>query len=206
MALEDYGLKTGVMPVGGWYYIQTNRDGGTQRLPYKGCAGTGQALVSLVKDYRIQAHIDLGDAEGDVAEFIKRNSPMNDRFPNKTPKKAKGNIQGFRPLIERILEWLLQVGAKEPRLLIEDEADARAEICLKCPQNVDWRTGCAPCCEKIVSRAQNLRQRPKYKHDDQLGACRLHDLKISAAVFIDRDDLPPVNPNAPAECWMRSAV
>lgn len=207
--LEKYGVITGVMPIAeGWRFLQELPQGGVQRIPARGCAGTDASLVEQVKLFRVNAGIDLGDVAGDVAAYIKRVSPINDRFPGRTPKvdtRTEGQ-NGFRPYIERIRDWLLQVSNRQVRLLIEDEADARAEVCMKCPHNVKWVTGCVPCCEAVVSRGQNVRQRPSYKHDDALGACRLHDLKISTAVFIDREDLPDLNPNAPDFCWMRNAA
>jgi hypothetical protein len=206
--LERYGVKTGVMPQQeGWRYEQPLPDGTTQRLPPKGCAGTDDALVHTVKMYRIQANIDLGDPAADVAEYIKHVSPINNRFPKRKskvqPKAHESREPGFRPYLERIRDWMLLVGNKQVRLLLEDDADARAAICIKCPQNVPWKTHCLPCVENIESRAMNIRQRPSYKHDKDVGACRLHNFHISTAVFIDREDLPATNPNAPAECWMR---
>lgn len=200
--LESYGITIAVMPIGGWRYIQELPQGGTQRIPARGCAGTDAKLVEQVKMFRVNAGIDLGDVASDVAEFIKRESPINDRFPKRPKKPSTHTEEKFRPYIERIKDWLLQISVKQPRLLIEDEADERAEVCMKCPQNVPWKTGCLPCCEAVVSRGQNVRQRPGYKHDKSLGACRLHDLYLASAVFIDRDDLPQTNPNAPEACWM----
>lgn len=211
--LEKFGVITGIMPEKeGWRYEQPMPEGGVQRLPPKGCAGTDAALVEMVKMFRIQANIDLGEPALDVAEYIKRVSPMSNRFRNKKTKHAEAkeaeSLQKklHRPIIERIKDWLLVVGRKEIRLLIEDEADERAGVCIQCRQNIKWTTGCVPCCEAIISRGQNVRQRPSYKHDDALGACRLHDFKISTAVFIDREQLPALNPNAPEECWMRKAT
>jgi hypothetical protein len=206
--LERYGVKTGIMPQSeGWRYIQPLPDGSTQRLPPKGCAGTDKALVEMVKIFRINANIDLGDPAADVAEYIKRVSPMNDKFPGRTPKpviEARERHPGFRPYIERIRDWLLIMTRRQPRLLIEDDADARVKVCMGCKQNVPWKTGCLPCCEKVVSMGQNVRQRPSYKHDKDVGACRLHDFHVSTAVFLDREDLPQLHPDAPAECWMRN--
>lgn len=207
--LEKFAVITGVQPIGGWRYLQPLSDGTTQRLPIQGCAGTDSNLVSQVKAFRIQAGIDYGDPEADVAEFIKTVSPINNRFPQRPHQASKIQIEqarGFRPYIERIKTWLHQMSGKQPRLLIEDEADARADVCMGCPHNVKWAVGCVPCNEAIKSRGQNIRQRPRYKHDSKLGACRLHDLHISTAVFLDREALPSINPNAPQNCWLHNVA
>lgn len=186
--------------------MQPTKDGGFQRIPHKGCAGTDAKLVEMVKQYRANTGIDMGDVEGDVAEYIRAISPINDRRPGK-PRKVLVDEEkpfGFRPYINRIRDWLISVAPKQPRLLIEDEADERAQACMKCKHNVPWRTGCLPCNEQVLDRSYNVRQRPDYKHDDNLGACRLHDFHNPAAVFIDREFLPKVHKDAPAECWMKT--
>lgn len=191
---------------GGWRYPQTLKDGSVQWIPPSGCAGTDTELVNQVKLFRINAQVDLGDVAADVAEYIKKQSPQNNRFPKKpTPRllDTREGGKGFRPYIERIRDWLVSMTGKQPRLLIEDEADARAGACMTCPQNVPWKTGCLPCCDAVVSRGQNVRQRPGYKHDKKLGACRLHDIHLSTAVFIDREHLPELHPDAPEFCWLR---
>lgn len=207
--LEKLGVGCGVNPICQWSYEQPLAQGGTQRIPPSGCAGSDTKLVSEVRQFRINAGIDIGDVAADVAAYIRRESPINDRFPGRTYEssaEALATSLGRRPYIERIKDWLRAISAKRPRLVIEDEADARAEVCQKCPHNVPWRTGCLPCVEQIEYVARNVRQRASYKHDKKLGACRLHDFHVSSAVFVDRESLPELNPNAPAECWMRKVA
>lgn len=188
----------------GWRYEQPLPQGGFQRIPARGCAGTDGELVRQVRFFRINTGIDVGNPEFDVAEFIKRESPLNNRFPNRTTKASEEAAKPqFRPLIERVKDFLVSVGRKNPRLMIEDEADERSMVCADCPQNVKWQTGCEPCNDAVRSRGQNLRQLPHYKHDKDLRACRLHDLFLPTAVFLDRENLPAVNPDAPQACWMR---
>lgn len=202
--LAKYGVGTGVMPGGGgWRYEQPLPQGGLQRIPPKGCAGTDGALVRQVEMFRVNNGIDVGDVASDVAEYIKVVSPMNNRFPGRRPVNQPEAQPKFRPGIERIKDWLITASQKAVRLLIEDDADARFTICSKCPHNVKWQTGCISCGEAVKHRGQNLRQRAAYKHDDQLGACKLHALYLPAAVFLDRDNLPEVNPQAPEFCWLR---
>lgn len=203
--LEKLGVGTGVMPICGWTYQQLLPDGSKQRIPATGEAGSDSKLVEQVKMFRLNNGIDIGDVDGDVAAYIRRESPINDRFPGKVYASSPEMIEarmGHRPYIERIRDWLRSISGKRPRLLIEDDADARALVCMECQHNVPWKTGCLPCCEAVESAGQNVRQRPGYKHDKKLGACRLHDTHVSTAVFIDRESLPETNPNAPDFCWM----
>lgn len=207
--LEKLGVGTGVMPICGWTYMQPLPDGTKQRIPATGDAGGDAQLVEQVRMFRINTGIEIGDVDGDVAAYIRRESPINDRFPGRVYESSPEVVQaraGHRPYIERIRDWLRSQVGKRPRLVIEDDADVRAAECIKCPHNVPWKTGCLPCCEAVVSAGQNLRQRPGYKHDKSLGACRLHDFHVSTAVFLDREALPATNPQAPDFCWMHKVA
>lgn len=203
MALEKYGVTAAVMPACQWSYEQPLPQGGAQRIPPRGCAGTDQALVSMVSLFRAQNHIEQGDPAFDISEHIKRLSPQNDRFKGRRVFVPDTTPQKYRPLIERIREWIHLTAPKQPRLLIEDEAKERVEICAHCQQNVEWAGGCSPCNDDARSRGKHLRQRASYPPADALKGCRLHGMLLPAAVFLDRDALPALHEKAPAECWMR---
>lgn len=200
MSLKDHGVNLSIVPSGGgWRYEQPFKDG-IQRIPPRGDAGSADRLVEQVKTFRAHAHIDMGDPELDIAIYIKKNSPINNRFPNKRDKEAP-RVKS-RPIIERIRDNLLTLGSRTPKLVILDDAEQRASVCSECPQNIKWMTGCVPCCEEIKSRGQNLRQAASAPTDG-LGACRLHDFYLPAVTFVDRDELADAHPDAPAFCWMK---
>lgn len=201
--MRDHGLNTALVPTGGWRYEQPHKDG-FQPIPPKGCAGTVDRLVEAVRIFRVQAHIDLGDVEGDIATYIKKVSPQNNRFPSKAQREAP-RVK-TRPIIERIRDRLLQIAGSSPRLRIIDEVHQRAEVCSGCQQNVKWMTGCVPCCAEIKERGQNLRRLPADPKTDGLGACRLHDFYLPGVIFVDRDDLGQSQPTAPAWCWMKTEL
>lgn len=203
MGVEAYGCKTGITPSGGgWWVNQLMRDGTEQRIPPSGAADNDRVLVSSVRLFRAQNHIDIGDVEHDIAKAIRVRSPQNDTYPGKVfPRKHKTDHE---PLISRIRDWLLVLAPKHPRLLTQDEAKGRARICSRCPQNVRFETACLPCVEEIQSRGQNLRRIASYVYADALKACRLHGVYLPTAVFVDRGALPETNNAAPNECWMRS--
>lgn len=204
--LEDYGVNVNIFPSGGgWRYEQPLPTGGVQRIPVHGSAEDDRDLVKQVALFRVNARIDQGDVAYDVSEYLKEHSREVDRLPKrKNYRPAKKRFRpGHRPLIERIADWLRYKAPRNPRLLLKDEADERMKICAECPHNVKWKTACLDCVEDVTSRGQNLRQRPGYEHDDKLHACRLHDLYLPSAVFLDRDALPETHSDAPAFCWMR---
>jgi len=204
--LEKWGVITAVMPTTEWSYEQPLPGGGTQRIPPKGCAGDDRNLIQQVKIFRVNINASLDNLEDDIATYIKTKSPMNNRFPGRLANPAHPTRikRPFKPLIERIKDWLLIMQPKQPRLLIEDDAQRRGRICSKCPQNNKWKTGCLPCCDEVIQRGRHLRQRVDYPYADALSACRLHGFYLPSAVFIDRDQLGDEHAEAPAECWMKT--
>lgn len=194
------------MPVDGWHYEQPLPAGGTQRIPPRGCAGNDGELLKQVKQFRANIGVSLDNVEIDIAGYLKVHSPINDKYPGRTrslnPPQRKA--RPIKPLIERIRDWQLVMAPKQPRLLIEDDAKTRAGVCARCPQNIEWKTGCLPCCDEIIQRGRHLRQRVDYPYADSLRACRLHGFYLPAAVFVDIDKLGDPHPDAPEVCWMKT--
>jgi hypothetical protein len=202
MILENhYGLLTALKPIGGgWRYLQ-NTPQGPIRVPHKGSAQSAEALVELVRQLRIELGLEIGDPNHDVSDYIKKVSPINDRFHN-DPMHSPNPARPSRPIIQDLREWLDHRLPFKPKLVSVPEADERAKICLTCRQNIKWQAGCAPCNEEINYRVSSLRALPVYHLDKNLKACRLQRAPIQAMIFIDRDEMPPPHPEQPAECWI----
>lgn len=85
----------------------------------------------------------------------------------------------------------------------EDETSKRVDICIRCPQQTDWRVGCQGCSKNFEAVAQEiLRKRPPGANSNALRACRvLHeDTRISSHV-----NLPHVTNDAlPDNCWRKA--
>lgn len=208
MALKDHGIIEDLKPLGGgWRYVQDVR--GTLHTipasfdPIKKTNGAikGRVLVEMVRQFRINMGLPEGTPDQDIADFIKRISPPNDRFRT-THGVSIPRTHAIRPLAQDLREWVDAVAPERPMLLTEPEATERAQACLKCPQNIKWKTGCGECNTEIEYRGALLRNRANYGYDELLRGCRLHKVLLSAAVFLDRDNLPARDPQAPAECWM----
>jgi hypothetical protein len=203
VALRDFDIIEDVKPIGGgWRYMQAQRDGSFQRIPAQGSAQTAWKLVEQVRTYRINEGCPMGDPERDVAEYIKKVSPLNDRFKGKGGVLNKPRPEPFIPLIQRLREWLDGISPKRPKLEGLTIAGERSEICLKCPQNIRWKTQCGECNDAIDYLGHTLRARTSYDLDDALHGCRVHGLHLPSAVFIDRDDLPAKMADAPQSCWL----
>lgn len=201
MSLEDYGLTCGVVPVCGWTFPQSY-EGEVQTVE----SSTGPGLVQALIAFRVKAHLPIGDPEREISIHIKAQSPDNNRFQGKehrTRAELKAPKAGLS-LIERIRDQLKELILGRPRFAAHDEIEARTDACAACPQNVLWRTKCGPCNAEVDYLALVLRQRPVYARDEELKACRLHNLHLGSAVFLDQDALPDRHPSAPAPCWVKA--
>lgn len=154
-----------------------------------------------MRSFRVAHNLEMGDPEDDIATFIKRVSPHNDRFKGRNIGQAR--TKPLIPIIKKIREWMQKLSPKQPDLILATEATERAQICLKCPQNIKWRVDACGECNKAVEYEGNcLRTVTDYPYDGALMACRLHETYLPAAIFIDRDFLEAKHPEAPANCWM----
>lgn len=203
MSLDDFGVITALKPIGGgWRYPQPN-GGIIQRIPTIGSAAHCRALVKMVTEYRAANGIEMGDVEQDIADFIKKASPQNDRFKGHRVNTARP--RPLTPLIHEVRQWIDNLAPERPRIVDQSEAIARAEICIKCPQNIAWKiNNCADCNKEVEYRSQNLRGVIEFGLDDALRACRLHKMHLGAGVFIDVDHHPERSSEAPTQCWVKS--
>lgn len=207
MNLTERGIITGVKPIGGWRYPQRYGDGFTtiepSHAPKGHYASHGDKLVEAVRLFRRTHGLSEGDPALDVAEFIRRASPQNDYYRGKVPDNiGKPRIREIKPLIESVREWLDNIALRKPRFVSSLEATDRAEVCMRCPQNIRWQINCGECNTEVDKRGVLVRGEVSFELDSCLNACRLHKLYLQAAVFIDRDYLPDRHPDAPEHCWI----
>lgn len=203
MALKDLDIIEDLKPIGGgWRYMQLARDGSFHRVPVTGGAPTARKLVEMVRQYRINEGINMGDPERDIADYIRKVSPNNDRFRGKGGVLGRPRAADYVPPIQRIREWVDSMSPRKPRLVGIEEATPRAQACIGCPQNIRWKTPCGECNEAVDYAGYTMRGLAVYELDEALHGCRLHGIHLPSAIFIDRDDLPPRVPTAPAYCWL----
>lgn len=201
MPLIKYRVNQALVPNGdGWWFSQPFGDG-FQRIPTSGSAKNARELCDAVFLFRSQQGIPLGNYEAEIAAHILKVSPRN-LIGNAPYVPYVPDKSAFVPFINRVTGWLIEVSRTQPRLANMDEVLERAAKCAKCRQNVEWKTDCKPCVEAVVYRGNVLRQRTNYLLDPKLKACRLHDLFLPAAVFLDRDNVPKRTPTTPSECWL----
>lgn len=199
--LEELGIITDMGPVGGWTYPQAMPDGSIQRIPARGHCRLAKELVEEVSNFRANVGIPQGDVALDIARYIAKKSPENDR------NRGRGIIdkprpEPFVPLIERMRAWVDERLPLKPKLCDKTEANFRADICMGCPMNIRWETSCGACVQEIANRTMSLRNLVSYEYDEALLGCRVYGAPLGALIFLDRDELPAQQTDAPGKCWV----
>lgn len=200
-----FGMLEAVVPCGGgWRYPYPSEYSERLRDPFIR-AETFRKLCNKVRLFRVSSGLRMGDVEFEVSQYIYSISPSNDRNRGRIKYEPRPDGRNdYRPPIERIRTWLVAMGQQRDLGLIHEyDAADRARICAVCPQNIAWKTECEPCNEDVEQRAKIVRAHPLFNMDENLKACRLHDMALQAAVFLDADHLPARHAEAPPDCWMK---
>lgn len=202
MAIEQYGVKTNIIPAGGWRYPQPVEG----QEPYWLSASGPEELIASVVQWRINQGLPMGDPGLDVANYILATCPQSRLYGWTQVPDPVVKAKPITPLTERARGWVRMKLQKQVRLAVADEPDKNADKCLKCPQNIlRWQSTCSPCNDALTYEGNRLRQRTIYKEDVRLGVCRLHGIYLPAAIFLDRDDHPERDEKAPDFCWIKKA-
>ena len=199
--LEDHGIKTSVVPHEGWRYLQ-EFNGSTFRIPHEGCAGTATELVKQVRDFRVTNNLDLEDMEFEIATYIISISPESAGYKGRSPGRQPRAGTRPKPLLKLIRDHLDDAIKARATLVGRTLALERASACEGCHHNIEWKSKiCHGCNAHVIEAAQNLRRLPGFEADDKLRACRLHNVFLPGAIFLEKQ-LPPRHKEAPPECWM----
>jgi hypothetical protein len=184
----------GMIPPGGWHYYE-----GDVKLTGYSC----EELYKVVRDFRAENHLPLGDVEGDVNSFI------CSRYPNFCHGVDMVVVTSVHPatrsdeLLNDITIWAkktLQSG-KQIQLVSDELAEERAKICLSCPNNVNWRSGCGACIVAADRLSASIRQARDTKSSPAVGGCSKMRHDNRSAIFFERDNFTPT-PGLPAQCWI----
>ena len=107
----------------------------------------------------------------------------------------------------RCAAWIAEfyrLASGVPRLN-EAIAVRRAETCVGCPKNVEWREGCGSCIESVSRLSFVWKGNLGTPLDNRLYACAVTGQKNDCAVWTDA--LPPLSAEQtarlPGNCWRK---
>lgn len=186
----------GMIPPGGWHFIQSD---------VKLTAHSIDDLYKVVEDFRVQNNFPLGDVQGDVDNYLCGNYPNYCHGVDHVSINvmSKNRITASAELLQDITTWgnnVLRSPNKHP-LVSDEEAERRAKICISCPSNANWRSGCSSCIVSADRICAAVRQGRETKTTRVLGGC--HQLRHDnrTAVFLDKEVLA-TSGNLPSTCWL----
>lgn len=184
----------GMVPPGGWHYYQSD---------VKLTGYSYDNLLKVVETYRAENHLDGGDIEGDVNSYICANWPNFCHGVDMVVVTSVNRPTATSELMNDVQTWAKNIlNSTDPHPLVTDDlAEARAQTCRGCPNNVNWRGGCSSCITATERITASVRQARDTKSSAVLGGCALMRHDNRAAIFMDRSVLQRAT-NLPEHCWV----
>jgi len=136
-------LNVAQIPPGGWHYPQAIEHSDPVRLT----ASRPYDLIQVIRQFRIDNGIlPLGNPEADLIDYYIQNYPTHVLGLKKDGRPEKAHRVGNTlRLLDRVAQWAHRItGMQGLQYVYQDEANQRAQICLGCPKNRNWRT-CSAC-------------------------------------------------------------
>lgn len=188
-------INVNLFPRGGYFF--EDKDGSTHRST----KGWGDLIVR-VTEYRRRNGLPEGDPKNEVHEqACQRNPNYCSEQPEKFILPPETRRQSMKVMI---LRWLadLRPRIQSLRFVPPAEAQARAEICLKCPRKSSLPTGCSSC-RTAVREIRSELLGPNRKIDERLNnlGCESIGLDLGTATQLDIQRLD--DPTLPSYCWMK---
>ncbi len=200
------GIKMLIVPPSGWWFEQAIDNGTTLRID----APNYELLENKVFDFRL-ANIEIiasGTATREHVQYDLR-SQISARAPNQCAgpvaplstgsDNEKGSV-GYMTPISRLDDWFKKLAYANLEWKPAEKALASAEICATCSQNIEWKTGCAPCVESIQRRIYRYKGDRSTPVDSQLKACRCFGHKNELAVWLVKT-ISTSQAEVPDICW-----
>jgi hypothetical protein len=157
-------------------------------------------LIARVTAYRKRRGIPEGNVKDEV------NAQACERMPSYCGERQKHTEKPrMRGTFKTtVIHWLSQKSrdAREGSLTYvkEAEAQARREVCAKCPLKTDLKGVCSPC-DTAMSSLRKVVAKGRREVWGGYNACSVLGIDLPTAILLS--EAPSDNKNLPAECWRR---
>lgn len=196
-------VTRGRIPPGGWHFIL--EDGKRIEAP------TEEMLTDAIFESRMRRGIPIGDIRRDIDDYYCSRWPEHCQKEAHEYANTSASVRGpsDEPMLNRIARWASILSRKMPKggytLTTEQEATKRAAICIGCPFNVEWRTGCPGCSSSTASLLASMRNIRKLSCDGRLHGCKVIGWDNATAVhFEKREPLTEDQSKQVCEkCWAK---
>jgi hypothetical protein len=203
-----------IVPPGNWHYKQRLKSS-PQRPQFQLIqAGSYDQLVDNVLNFRL-ANLEMTPVAtatreqviDDIKFYICGNFPSHctgSRAQLLAAQNGESRIKTrpdyTRPL-SRIENWLTRLSENQIEFVDQSTATERANICLKCPLNQSWRTGCGACNDNAERRATLIRGSHSTGLEPKLKNCQAFGTLIDLSVWLKQDYSEAPRRQVPDFCW-----
>ena len=195
--------KPSIVPPGGFHYVEKHA-GSEIRLQ----GDSVDNLARILERYRLNNGIPLDDPRQNIIDYICGNWPHFCNRDTPGPLLEGRNPGSAAGLAIRAAAWVTRLWNLGPTNFVpKAEADRRANLCLTCPMNRDFRAGGCSSCVQGVDRLAFLwlagRTVSEHTTWHSLRACRATGAHLQASVFADNQ--PPMSNEEQVQldprCW-----
>lgn len=192
-------------PPGGWHFVVA---GGVKLT-----AINEEKLISQIHEYRLRNNIPPGDIERDIDNYYCTHWPSAcEKEPADYTGMPAQSSPSREPLVNRVTRWVTTLISRMPRggypLIALPQVAQRALICVSCPANKPWKTGCPGCSSNVSALLIQLRSLRRTPHDGLLFACTVGGWGNESAVHMPVSELVLTDGqknDLPTKCWRKAA-
>jgi hypothetical protein len=163
-------------------------------------------LVSVIEAYRAENGIPYKDVEPEIYEYFCSRWPYFCQFYDTEQHLQKPFVSPVAEptLLNDLQSWSAAIINQQnaPLMVSGDVAEARAEICKRCDNDVRWKSGCGSCINAVERTTAAIRSARDTTTSKRLGACKVMRHCNRTAVWLDKTAfLNPAQP-LPSACWL----
>jgi hypothetical protein len=165
-----------------------------------------ESLLRVVKDHRKANSIPIGsnfraeieDASArEILQLFPNYEGVIDETGTRAISKGRGiDLSDIRSFLNVMSGWL----AKGLQFVDQSEAERRADICVRCPMNVDI-PACFGC-SGVTATVAAIKGNHSTSKDDRLRVCGACKCNLQTKVFFPKDVLKRDGVEYPSNCWL----
>lgn len=159
-------------------------------------SNTLTGLIEELSKYRANRGIDPTNAERDVHDYLCTKSPQNCKG---VPQKSI-NEGALEPrIVKYATGLLLKQRSGQLSLVDKGEAQKRAAVCMKCPNNKAYSAGCNSCGTNVQGLLAGIRQTNQVNGAILLGGCTELGCDNKTEIWLDKGQIAA--PENYVSCW-----
>jgi hypothetical protein len=200
-------ISRSVVPPGGFYFEQALSDGSYSKIE----GASLDHILELVLKYRQGNGMILpsGCTPTPEAVWADYNAWVCSKYPwlctgtREPPPQTTETLSlttGWEMLVLRAQRWVDALKRTAIDWVDQKSATDRAQICLACPQNVEWHTNCSSCNQNLVGSAQAIQGVRRTGVEAGLKCCRAFGTYQPLAVWLQQPQ-GDSRYQPPPQCW-----